>query len=121
MFIVGHNITASDIFTLAHVAEYFVCILINNLQAGLTDFEKLSFPHAFRWIDHVQHLPGLLEQVLAKGLFVSFPDENAQPPSKGELKRLAKKGGSGKPENPAQNNKEAANKGKKPEQAPKEN
>jgi hypothetical protein len=69
----------------------------------------------------VQHLPGLLEQVTVKGLFVSFPDENAQAPSKGELKRLAKKGGSGKPENPAQNNKEAANKGKKSEGAPKEN
>jgi hypothetical protein len=35
-------------------------------------------------------LPGLLEQVQSKGLFVSFPDENAQPPSKSELKKLAK-------------------------------
>jgi hypothetical protein len=31
--------------------------------------------------------------VQAHGLFVSFPDENAQPPSKSALKKLAKKGG----------------------------
>lgn len=62
-------------------------------------------PHAFRWLDHVQHLPGIWEQVQAKGLVVSFPDENAQPPSNKQLKKLAKK-------NPAE--KEAPS--KKPDQ-----
>ena len=28
-----------------------------------------------------------------RGLFVTFPDENAQAPSKSQLKKLAKKGG----------------------------
>lgn len=55
-------------------------------------------PHTFRWIDHVQHLPGLLEQVQSHGLFVPFPDENAQPPSKSQLKKLAKQKGGDKPE-----------------------
>jgi len=32
----------------------------------------------------------MIEQVEALGLFVSFPNENAQPPSKAELKKLAK-------------------------------
>ena len=57
----------------------------------MSDFEKFGVPHCFRWIDHVQNLPGLLEQVQQKGLFVGFPDEtNAQAPSKGMLKKLAK-------------------------------
>lgn len=84
MFLVGHSITAADIFVLAHLAEYFF---------GLQDYEKLQLPHAFRWIDHVQHLPGMLEEVQNRGLFVTFPDENAQPPSKSQMKKLAKKGG----------------------------
>ena len=45
----------------------------------------------------MQHLPGLYEQVQSKGLFVTFPDENAQAPSKAQLKKLGKKGGSGPP------------------------
>jgi len=84
MFLVGHSITAADILAHAHLAEYFF---------GLGDFEKLQLPHAFRWLDHVQHLPGLLEEVQTRGLFVTFPDENAQAPSKSQLKKLAKKGG----------------------------
>jgi hypothetical protein len=31
--------------------------------------------------------------VQTRGLFVTFPDENAQAPSKSQLKKLAKKGG----------------------------
>ena len=58
----------------------------------LTDFEKMALPHAFRWIDHIQHLPGMLEQVQAKNLFTSFPDQSADPSqmSKSQLKKLAK-------------------------------
>lgn len=61
-------------------------------QGGLTDFEKIQLPHTFRWLDHVQHLPGFLDQVQSRGLFVAFPDEKAEAPSKKEMKK-AKKGG----------------------------
>jgi aminoacyl tRNA synthase complex-interacting multifunctional protein 1 len=54
MFLVGHSITAADILAHAHLAEYFV---------GLQDYEKLQLPNTFRWIDHIQHLPGLLEDI----------------------------------------------------------
>lgn len=65
----------------AHAAKHF---------AGLPDHEKLSLPHAFRWLDHMQHLPGMLELVHQKQLFVPFPDEFAEGPSKAQLKKLAK-------------------------------
>ena len=51
----------------------------------------MDCPHAFRWIDHIQHLPGMLEQVHALGIFVSFPKkESEQELSKAQLKKLAK-------------------------------
>lgn len=81
MFLCGLNISAADIVVFAHLARQF---------ASLADHEKLALPHAFRWVDHVQHLPGLLEQVQAKNIFTSFPDENAEGPSKAQLKKLAK-------------------------------
>ncbi|CDW72012.1 aminoacyl-trna synthetase cofactor [Stylonychia lemnae] len=82
MFLVGHSITTADIVALAHLLHHF---------NELADHEKFALPHVFRWIDHVQHLPGLLEQVQQHNLFVSFPDEsNSQPPSKSQLKKLAK-------------------------------
>lgn len=82
MFIVGHSISAADITALAHILEYF---------NTLSDFDKLQLPHTFRWIDHVQHLPGMNELVNKHNLFVSFPDEvNAQPISKSQAKKLAK-------------------------------
>ena len=54
MFLVGHSITAADILAHAHVAEYF---------AQLPAYEQIQLPNTFRWIDHIQHLPGMLEQV----------------------------------------------------------
>lgn len=83
MFLVGHSITAADILAHAHVSAFF---------ASLPAYEQIQLPNTFRWLDHVQHLPGMLELVQQRGLFVPFPDENAQPPSKGQLKK-AKKGG----------------------------
>ena len=74
MFLVSTNITAADIVIFTALAPYF--------SSELKDFEKIALAHAFRWIDHIQHLPGLQQQVEAKGLFTSFPDENAEPPSK---------------------------------------
>jgi hypothetical protein len=82
MFLVSTNITAADIVVFTALAPFFA--------HELKDFEKIQLANAFRWIDHIQHLPGLLEQVQAKGLFTSFPDENAEPPSKAQLKKLAK-------------------------------
>lgn len=81
MFLVGFSVTAADVMVLAHILEHF---------KSLSDLEKIGLPHAFRWVDHIQHLPGMLEQVHAKNLFVTFPDESTEPPSKAQLKKLAK-------------------------------
>jgi hypothetical protein len=58
----------------------------------LKDWEKLELPNAFRWIDHLQHLPGMMEQVENLGIFVSFPNENSEKETmtKAQLKKLAK-------------------------------
>jgi glutathione S-transferase len=73
IFISGMNISAADIILFAHIAKYF---------SALPDFEKINLPHTFRWIDHMQHLPGMLEQIKNKSLFTTFPDESAEGPSK---------------------------------------
>ena len=52
MFLVGSNITAADVVVLLRVAAWF---------RALKDYQKLEMPHVFRWIDHLQHLPGLSE------------------------------------------------------------
>ena len=57
MFLVGENITAADVIVFAALAPYF-----SQLSAD----EKFAMPNAFRWIDHIQHLPGMYEQVQAK-------------------------------------------------------
>lgn len=81
MFLVGQNITAADIMVVLYIAEYF---------KELMDFQKIEMAHVFRWLDHIQHLQGLAEQIENLGLFVSFPDVNAGEPSKAQLKKLAK-------------------------------
>ena len=81
MFLVGLNVTVADIVVFAHIARYF---------SALSDFEKIQLPHAFRWLDHIQHLPGLHEQILSKNILTSFPDESQEGPSKAQLKKLAK-------------------------------
>jgi hypothetical protein len=80
MFLVGQNITAADI-----IVALFSATHIKDLM----DHEKREVPHAFRWIDHIQHLPGLGEQMTSLGLFVSFPEEEGEM-SKGQLKKLEK-------------------------------
>lgn len=79
IFLSGFSVTAADIVVFAHMAKHF---------SALKDHEKLALPHAFRWVDHMQHLPGMLDQVQTKGLFTSFPDESAEGPSKAQLKKL---------------------------------
>lgn len=81
MFLVGTNVSAADIFVFAHICEHF---------ATLKSFEKMQVPHLFRWVDHVQHLPGMLEQVESRELLCSFPDEFEEGPSKAQLKKMAK-------------------------------
>jgi methionine--tRNA ligase beta chain len=81
MFLVTYNITAADIYAYAHI--------VHHLQ-GLQDFEKVEKSNLFRWIDHIQHLPGIDKYAKANGLEVKFPDENSKQPSKRELKKLAK-------------------------------
>jgi len=46
--------------------------------------------NCFTWIDPVQHLPGLAEQIESLNLFVSFPDESQSEPSKAQLKKMEK-------------------------------
>ena len=80
MFLVGQNISAADIIVALYSAPYI---------RDLADHEKREVPHAFRWIDHIQHLPGLGEQMTSLGLFVSFPEEEGEM-SKAQLKKLEK-------------------------------
>jgi methionine--tRNA ligase beta chain len=82
MFLVSYNITAADILAFSHLAEYV---------GELKDFEKVEKNNLFRWIDHVQNLPGIEKYVSSHNLSVSFPDESAKQPSKRELKKMAKK------------------------------
>lgn len=84
MFLVGESITAADIVVFSALAPLFS----TELQAP----EKLALPHAFRWIDHIQHLPGMLDQVYKKSLFTAFPDVEAEGAglSKSQQKKLAK-------------------------------
>ena len=65
MFLVGTNITAADIVVFLTLAEHF---------SQLMDFQKIALANAFRWLDHIQHLPGMLEQVTALGVLTTFPD-----------------------------------------------
>lgn len=81
MFLVGMNITAADVVAHLRVASHF---------KNMKDSEKKDVPHAFRWVDHIQHLPGMLELVQGLGLFVSFPSEKEEVLSKAQLKKLAK-------------------------------
>jgi len=55
MFIIGQNITAADIVVHLNVASH---------MKELLDFSKMEVPNAFRWLDHIQHLPGYKEIVL---------------------------------------------------------
>ena len=84
MFLVGEGITAADLVIFSVLAPLF--------SSELQSADKFEMPHAFRWIDHIQHLPGMLEQVEAKNLFTTFPDQSADPSqmSKSQLKKLAK-------------------------------
>ena len=68
MFIIGQNITAADIVVHLNVASH---------MKELNDHQKMDVPNAFRWLDHIQHLPGYSDIASANGLFVSFPNENA--------------------------------------------
>ena len=55
MFVVSENITAADVVVFAALAPYF--------SSEINDMQKVELGHAFRWIDHIQHLPGMLHQV----------------------------------------------------------
>ncbi|CAI2369603.1 unnamed protein product [Moneuplotes crassus] len=81
VFVATYNITAADIYAYAHIAEHV---------KGFDDLKKLEYSNLFRWLDHIQHLPGLDKFAIEHSLFVEFPDENAKPLSKSEMKKLAK-------------------------------
>ena len=52
MFLVGQGITAADVVVHLYIVSEF---------KQLSDTQKKELPHAFRWVDHIQHLPGMLE------------------------------------------------------------
>jgi len=108
MFLVGENITAADVVIFAALAPLF--------SSELQGYEKLALPHAFRWIDHIQHLPGMLEQVQLKGVFTTFPNAETEGsgPSKRQLKKMAKAQEAKASKKAGANDNEAAN--KKPQQ-----
>lgn len=81
MFLVGQFVTAADLVAFIMLASHW---------SKLPDYNKMQQPNCFRWVDHIQHLPGMIEIVNDKALFVSFPDENSAVLSKAQLKKLAK-------------------------------
>ena len=81
MYLVGFNITAADIFAYAHIVHH-----VQKMQ----DFEKIEKNNLFRWVDLLQHLPGLSQYAETHNLVVSFPDEGAKPISKSQQKKLDK-------------------------------
>jgi aminoacyl tRNA synthase complex-interacting multifunctional protein 1 len=109
-FLVTYNITAADIFAYAHLVHY-----VQKLQ----DFEKTTQNNLFRWIDHLQHLPGIDKYVKTHNLTVDFPDENAKQPSKRELKKMAKKQATKEGKAQKQDNKEEKQPKQKQEKAQK--
>lgn len=80
-FLVGRHVTAADLIVLLPVLKQLSII---------SDYDKLNHANIFRWADHIQNLPGVREEIERAELFVSFPDQNSKPPSKSELKKLAK-------------------------------
>ena len=81
MFLVGQSITCADIAVHLRIAAHF---------RDLSSSEKKELPHVFRWIDHIQHLPGMLEQVESLNIFVTFPSEVEEILTKAQLKKIAK-------------------------------
>ena len=53
-FVIGHHITAADLVLMMPVLTEF---------AVMADFNKLQHPNLFRWINHIQHLPGIREEI----------------------------------------------------------
>ena len=81
VFLATYNITAADIYAYAHIVGH---------AKSMTDLEKIDQNNLFRWVDHIQNLPGINKFSVENGLEISFPDENTKKPSKRELKKLAK-------------------------------
>jgi glutathione S-transferase len=52
MFAVGKSISVADICLFANMVQYW---------RGLDWEAKMAKPNTFRWIDHIQHLPGMWE------------------------------------------------------------
>lgn len=52
LFMCGLSITAVDFVVFAHLAAHF---------SKLDDASKMALPNTFRWIDHIQNLPGMRE------------------------------------------------------------
>lgn len=80
-FLVGRHVTAADLIVVMPVLQHLSVI---------SDFERLQAGHVFRWADHIQNLRGVREEVERAQIFAAFPDSNSKPPSKSELKKLAK-------------------------------
>lgn len=100
-YLVGHNITAADIFAYAYVVNY---------TKGLTKEQFLEYGNLFRWVDQIQHFPGINAFVVANNLLIDSiadptplpvtskestneEDKTEETPklSKKQLKKLAKK------------------------------
>lgn len=78
---VGRHLTAADLIVVMPVLQHLSVI---------SDYDKLQKATIFRWADHIQNLHGVKEEIERAQIFASFPDSNSKPPSKSELKKLAK-------------------------------
>jgi len=50
MFLVGKQVSFADIIVFASLSAHW---------HFMDDREKTTLPNCFRWLDHIQHLPGL--------------------------------------------------------------
>lgn len=102
MFLVGKSISVADIFVFAALAHHW---------SQMEDKSKVALPNTFRWLDHIQHLPGIWDQVQEAQLATSFPGPIKELSAK-ELQKQKKK-------DEAQKKKESA-KGHEAKKAPEE-
>jgi glutathione S-transferase len=57
MFVVGKAVSVADICLFSAMVQYW---------RGLDWEAKMAKANTFRWIDHIQHLPGMWDQVQAR-------------------------------------------------------
>ena len=82
VYLVGPCITAADIIVYAYVVRY---------AQKMQDFEKYAKCNLFRWVNHLQSLPGLSQCAKKCGIKVSFPNKKYENLSKRMLRKMIRR------------------------------